>query len=248
MYAFKQFIGVLTHPGTIGLLLLIAGLAVRRKRPRAAIPLFCLAAVFAWLLSTPLVGGWLLVPLERAYPPLQVLPAQARYVVVLGSSYWPHDGVPITAAIDDAGLKRLVEGIRLQRLLPGSTLVVSGGAASGGYAPATGNARLAQALGVPAGSIVQLLRPLDTRGEAADICALVGTEPFILVTSSSHMPRAMEYMRRAGGNPVAAPTGQQTSMTGFHLASLLPSAQGQRMAEDAIHEYLGWLALEAGFP
>jgi uncharacterized SAM-binding protein YcdF (DUF218 family) len=245
MYAFKQFVGALCHPGAISLLAASLGFLMRRsQRPRTATSLFWFAALFGWLTATPLVGSWLLAPLERQYPPLAAPPDDIHYVVVLGSSYLPRDGIPVTAAIDDAGLKRLVEGVRLQRLLPGSTLVVSGGATSGGYAPAVGNAMLAQSIGVPEESLRRLLRPLDTRGEAAEVSALIGSSPFLLVTSAGHMPRAMEYMRRAGANPVAAPTGQKTGNGPFYLRTLIPNSDGLRMTEDAIHEYLGWLALK----
>jgi uncharacterized SAM-binding protein YcdF (DUF218 family) len=249
VFALKQLVDLLCHPGVIALLVALLGALMRRSGwPRAATSLFIFAAVFAWLMSTPLVGSWLLAPLERQYPELSTIPSRTRYLVVLGSSYTPNAGIPVTAAIDPAGLQRLIEGVRLQRLLPGSQLVVSGGVLPGGGAPATGNALLAESLGVPGNAIVKLLGPLDTRGEAADISALTGSEPFILVTSASHMPRAMEYMRRAGGRPIAAPTGQKTGPgTVFQLRSVLPGAEGLQMSETAIHEYLGWLALGANF-
>jgi uncharacterized SAM-binding protein YcdF (DUF218 family) len=246
VYAFKQFVGALTHPGTVAFALVLAGLALRRfGRTRPGTALLICGALFAWLASTPLIGRWLLAPLESQYPPLREIPTDVHYVVVLGSSYMPGRGLPVTAAIDDAGLKRLVEGVRLHRLIPGSRLVVSGGAAPGAEAPAVGNFLLAQALGVPSNSIVQLLDPLDTRGEAAAVSNLTRSARFLLVTSASHMPRAVAYMRLAGGQPVAAPTGHRIVATGFHPMALIPSAGGLRMTEDAFHEYLGWLALKA---
>jgi uncharacterized SAM-binding protein YcdF (DUF218 family) len=246
MFTFKKIVGLLCQPGSLVILLAALGLLARAwRRTRLAGVLWSFAAGFAWLISTPLVGGWLLVPLERQYPPLAESTASggSPYVVVLGSSYFPHDGIPVSAAIDDSGLKRLVEGVRLQRLAPGSKLVVSGGPVGGGAAPAVGNALLAESLGVSHDSVVMLVRPLDTRSEAAEVCRLTGSQPFFLVTSASHMPRAMEYMRRAGGRPIAAPTGYRTGSPGFQMTSLLPDAQGLRMSEDAFHEYLGWLAL-----
>jgi uncharacterized SAM-binding protein YcdF (DUF218 family) len=244
MYAFKQFVGLVIHPGTIVVLIALLAVLMRCwKRKRASTLLFCFAGTFAWLMATPLVGGWLLAPLERQYPPLESLPADARYVVVLGSSYTPVGTIPVTAAIDPTGLQRLVEGVRLHKLLPGSKLVVSGGGISGREAPAAGNALLARALGIPEDAIVQLLRPLDTRSEAIAVSALTGSHDFLLVTSSGHMPRAMEYMRRAGGHAVAAPTGQRTTPAGFDIKALIPSSGGLSMSEDALHEYFAWLGL-----
>lgn len=246
MYFFKSLVGILLSPLCIALWLFLLALLLRVIGRRALAKWVCIgAAVFAWLVSTTLGGSLLLSPLERQYPPLERLPENVRFVVVLGSSYTPTGSIPITAAIDPSGLQRLVEGVRLQRLLPGSTLVLCGGGIAGREAPAAGNALLARSLGAPAASMVQLVEAFDTRGEAAAVAALTGSQTYLLVTSSGHMPRAMEYMRRAGGRAVAAPTGQKTAPGSIGIESLIPSSDGLRMSEDAIHEYLGWLALIA---
>lgn len=243
MYLFKKFLGALLSPLTIAFVVALVGVALwllnRRRGARIA---FCCAGIFAWLIATPFVGSLLLTPLEYRYPVSSSYPP-VEYVVVLGSSYSPREGVPVTAAIDEHGFRRAVEGLRLQRLIPGSRLVVSGGALTAGREPATGSALLVGSLGLPQQSIIRLTRPLDTRSEAAEIAALTRGAPFIVVTSASHMPRAMEYLRRAGSQPYAAPTGHRTHRRGFHPASLLPSSYGLRMSEEAIHEYLGWIAL-----
>ena len=204
------------------------------------------AAVVAYLGAISPVGDALLGPLERQYPPLrddQSLP-HLGYVVVLGSGYAPRAGIPVTAALDEEGLARVVEGVRLLRERAIAKLVVSGGAAAGETPSAYGYAVLARSLGVGSASLIVLDKSLDTADEVRAIALVVGAAPFILVTSACHMPRAVRLMRRAGLHPIPAPTGQRvTETSGFHPGRWLPNSKGLRKSEYALHEYLGLAAL-----
>jgi uncharacterized SAM-binding protein YcdF (DUF218 family) len=244
----KGAIAVLTAPLSLALWIALAGgITWRRGRRRAASALLLGSAVLAYAFSTPLVGRALLWPLESSYPPLGAPPPQLSYVVVLGSGYMPRGGVPVTAALDAEGLVRIVEGVCLLRQLPQARLIVSGGARPGVPTVAAGYARLAQALGVAPEALWLADQARDTRGEMRDIVQRVGRAPFLLVTSASHMPRAMLLARRAGGLPVAAPTGQRVpGGPGFTWLQLVPSAAGLGDSETALHEYLGLAAIYVG--
>jgi uncharacterized SAM-binding protein YcdF (DUF218 family) len=212
--------------------------------------LFVAAAVSAYLGSIVPVGNALLAPLERRYPPLRLDESNSsvRYIVVLGSSYAPRAGFPVTAGLDDEGLVRIVEGVRLAHQLKNARLVVSGGAPQGQAPSAQGYARLARELGIPASSLIVLDRPLDTRAEALEVSATLGDSPFLLTTSAYHMPRAMLLMERAGARPIPAPTGYRASDSFyFGWRAWLPSAAGLRKTELALHEYLGLGAMILGF-
>ena len=205
-----------------------------------------LSAVVAYLGAISPVGDALLGPLERQYLPLrddQPLPF-VGYVVVLGSGYAPRAGIPVTGALDEDGLVRAVEGVRLLRERGIAKLVVSGGAPIGGTPAALGYAVLARSLGVDSASLIVLDDSLDTADEARAIAMVVGAAPFILVTSACHMPRAVQLMRRAGLHPIPAPTGQRVAEArGFHLGRWLPNSRSLRKSECALHEYLGFVAL-----
>jgi uncharacterized SAM-binding protein YcdF (DUF218 family) len=225
--------------GAVGLLLL------RGPRRRSGSVFISTGAVLAYLASTPLVGNCLLAPLERQYPPFE--PTQSigvRDIVVLGSSYEPHDHYPVTGALDPDGLARIVEGVRLARSRPESRLLVSGGAPRGFTPSAVGYAQLATDLGIQRSALIVMDRALDTDQEAQEVAALLGHSPFILVTSAYHMPRAMLLMRRVGANPVAAPTGQiLQAVQGSERFGLFPGSRGLRKTEAALHEYLGLAAI-----
>jgi uncharacterized SAM-binding protein YcdF (DUF218 family) len=249
IYFIKHFVGVLATPLILALLVAVVAAAFRmRGQRRIAGWLWVSAAAIAYLGAIGPVGDALLGPFERQYPPLQdgSLPA-VGYIVVLGGGYEPRDGIPVTAALSEDGLVRIVEGIRLMRRLGAVRLVVSGGAAPGKTPSAFGYAKLARELGVDDASLVVLSGSLDTSAEARSVAALIGMAPFILVTSAYHMPRAMRLMERAGAHPFPAPIGQLVhEMADSGLGSLLPTSGGLGKTERALHEYLGLAALVAG--
>ena len=245
MLVVRHLIGILVMPLPIAGLLALAGLACRRlHRSRAAMTLYVAAGCVAYLACLGVVSNLLLAPLESAYPPLRSdaplrgIPA----VVVLGCSYEPRDGIPVTAALDPDGVVRLVEGARLQRDFQASRLVLSGDPADRATS-ATGYARLARDLGVPEAVIVPLPGSHDTREEALHVARLMGAAPFLLVTSAYHMPRAMKLMQRAGAHPVAAPTGYLVANRRLGWSLAVPSSNALRRTERALHEYLALLAL-----
>jgi uncharacterized SAM-binding protein YcdF (DUF218 family) len=250
MYAVRHAVDVVAFPWTTALVLLVAGLSFglfgHRLMKRG---LLAAAALVGYLGSTSLVGTVLLAPLENAYPALredQALP-RVSYVVVLGSGYDPRDHVPVTAALDHDGLARIVEGVRLVRRLGPVRLLVSGGAPAGHVPPAIGYAALATDLGIPPTSLMVSDSPLDTSAEARAVVHLVGSAPFILITSAYHMPRAMRAMQLVGAHPIPAPTGQRAEsglMPSWNR--LIPSPGGVEGTQRALHEYLGLAAAAAG--
>jgi uncharacterized SAM-binding protein YcdF (DUF218 family) len=249
MFIFRQIVGFAGMPLTVALLVVIlAALAKGFRRGRLAVWLLVLSGVIAYLSSIDVVGDALLAPLENQYP------AQTRndrlpevsYVVVLGAGYSPRTGVPVTGALDEDGLARVIEGIRLFRGLTDAKLIVSGGPHGEPSAPALGYAIMARELGVPEPSLIVMTGSLNTEAEARAVTARIGAAPFLLVTSASHMPRSMKLMMRAGARPIAAPTAQRQGGKSIDLRRVLPSAKALRNSERALHEYIGLGALALG--
>jgi uncharacterized SAM-binding protein YcdF (DUF218 family) len=249
MNAIKPLSEVFLQPMVAAALSAAIAVVLRwRGRRRAARVFAGIAIAIAFLSALSPVADALLRPLEQRYQPLAAGPAvrDAAFIVVLGSGYNPHHGVPITAAISDEGLVRIVEGVRLARVYH-LRLVVSGGAAQGYPASALGYAELARDLGMDPQELTVSAVGIDTHTEAVAITRLAGSRPFILVTSASHMPRAVALLRRAGAAPLPAPTGQRAfDLNPLGWRQWLPGATGLHKTEIALHEYFGLLAIRLG--
>lgn len=246
MELLKTIVDVLALPLVTAALLALVAIPLRLVRFRRAAAGAAVAAVaIAYLSSIPLVGDALLGPLERRYAPLTALPS-ADTVVVLGSSYSPRPGIAASAALDSAGLARIVSGIQWANRI-GARLVVSGGASAPNQPSAHGYAALAAELGIQPERIVVLDDSLDTGDEAVAVAALLQSRPFVLVTSAYHMPRAVRLMERAGARPIPAPTDQQLADDGgLRWRHFVPTSAALRNSEGALHEYIGLAAIAAG--
>jgi uncharacterized SAM-binding protein YcdF (DUF218 family) len=160
------------------------------------------------LLSLQPVADGLLKPIEDKYPTWRGS-ERVQYVVVLGGGYtWNPDWAPSSNLINNS-LPRVAEGIRLWLANPGAKLMCTGAAAQPNpVSTGEAGARVAESLGVPRSDIIVLDQPKDTEEEATAVKATVGTAPFLLVTSASHLPRAMVFFRHVGLNPLPAPANQ----------------------------------------
>jgi uncharacterized SAM-binding protein YcdF (DUF218 family) len=136
--------------------------------------------------------------------------------------------------------ERVLEALRLSRLLPQTRLVTSGGNVSGGFvSEARAMARALVAAGVPPGRVSCEEASLDTCENARQCARIVGGERFILVTSAVHLPRAMAEFEALGLKPIPAPAGYLTTLGGYTFQKLFPSEERFRASGAAIHEWLG---------
>jgi uncharacterized SAM-binding protein YcdF (DUF218 family) len=251
MSLFKQIFSRLLFPVPFCLEVLLIGLLLlwftRKQKTGKAVVAFAGALLF--LFSSPFFSTLLLTPLERRYPPLFITPGapiavglrDVKFIVVLGGGFVPDASRPVELQLDDASIARLVEGVRVSKLLSCCKLIVSGGPEPDG-APlmAQAMAQLAQELGVNREDIMLDGQSRDTEEEARHISPVVGKQPFILVTEASHMPRALALFRKQGTDPIADPTDFRAGDGGALVPDrIFPSAKVLLGSERAVYEYLG---------
>jgi uncharacterized SAM-binding protein YcdF (DUF218 family) len=251
VFALKKIVSRLLFPVPLCLELLLAGLLLIwfTKRHRTGRALVTLGVVLLALLSHSGVADLLLSPLESKYSPWQTpTPGPAgtedetrQWVVVLAGGYTPDERLPLSSRPGGSTLARLVEGIRVHQSLPGSQLLLSVGDGVTPDNEAESMTRLADMLGAAPGRVCLIRGAQDTQQEMDAIQRLVGSEPFILVTSASHMPRAMNWAQSKGLNPTPAPTDYRAHRKSWESpGDFFPDAEGLRCSERAIYEYLGW--------
>ncbi|MGI2172606.1 YdcF family protein [Shewanella ulleungensis] len=245
MFWLKKVLSQLVMPIPLTvLLLLIAGLLWRSQR-QSLLSLGKVALIFATsvllLCSQSQVSYWLTHSLESRYAPNNQVMTERCVVMVLGSGNIEQAGLTAVQQLSATALARLSEGLRQLTLGQHCTLVVSG--YSGGQQPTPHASIMAKAaieLGVEPARIVKFEQPKDTIEEAYALQQLIGQQPFKLVTSATHMPRAMAIFTQLGLQPQAAPTdfiAHQSFWWRLDAEQLLASQR-------SIHEYVGMLWLQ----
>jgi uncharacterized SAM-binding protein YcdF (DUF218 family) len=252
MFILKKIVAPFFDPVSLCLGILILGLVFlwATRRPRLGKVLVTLGTVLLLLLSLPGVSRQFLTPLERCYPALrhpekiawekQKSGTSPKWIVVLGGGHVSDPRLPANSQISAAALGRVVEGVRLYKSLPGSKLLLSGGAVFDPVPEAEVMARIAELLGVKSQDIVLERDSRDTAEEAEAVGRMIGRERFILVTSAAHMPRSMALFNKRGLQPIPAPSDFLVREgPGMNPGRFFPCASSLSGVESAWHEYLG---------
>ncbi len=255
MFLFKKITAQFFSPISLTLELIILGLLLlsftsRQKAGKSLIAVGVL--IFVICSYTPSVDI-LISPLKNKYPPYTQVSSSTIHqipetIVVLGGGYNPETSLPLLARIGHDSLIRLVEGIRIYNMSAKGKLLLSGGGKEGVISSAEGMAELAVQLGVHEKDIVIESKSRDTKDQAQIIHSMLGDVQFILVTSSSHMPRSLELFAKLGMKPIPAPTRSIEQKLLYRTPNpFFPSSVNLQKAELAFHEYLGiiWAKLRS---
>ena len=245
MFVLSQLMSAITQPVFwLALWWAVALLVIGRWR-RTALGMLWSGLSVLGLLGFEALPHALLRPLENKYPVPSAAAVERHVgVVVLGGatqhprSYQAHAQVPLGEAAE-----RMSVPVGWLRQHPQLALVFSGGE---GRLRATGvtEADLArvfyQEQGLDLARVTLEAGSRTTRENARQVASLLGPrcqEPWLLVTSAWHMPRAMAEFESVGCSvtpyPVDFRTGASTAWSDYALArSLL-------LWQTALHEWLG---------
>lgn len=208
MFELKKLLATLVMPlpsllfiGLLGLMMIWFSKRKGFGSFLVSISLFCIALISFHPFSSPL-----LLSLERQNPAFLPTNKTVDYVMVLGHGHVVDDELPPSSELSRTALMRLVEGIRIHSMYPASKLILSG--YGGGYeiSHARMLARMAISLGVNKNDILLLETAKDTWEEANQAASVVKDKNLVLVTSASHMTRALYEFNHAGIKVTAAPT------------------------------------------
>ncbi len=193
-------------------------------------------------------GSGHLSRIERKHPIFDPTPAQCEQlsgcdVLVLGQGMVLASALPLRFRVNGTFYMRLLEGVRVGRLLPDSRILVS----MAGDAPLEDKHRFvrefAETVGVPACRFLVLDGARDTAEEVQMALDVARPHALVVATSASHMPRALQIIRDTGVTAVSAPcdfTHTSRDAPEFSLRNLpLPSGHGFELSKRAAHEWLG---------
>lgn len=182
--------------------------------------------------------------LESTYRPLDNPPAVGA-IVVLGGGVREKVDAPPNTQLGFASLTRLVEGVRLYHVLKAEgasvKFILSGGRVFGSPSDSGVMRNTALVLGVSPKDMQLEEGSQDTYHEALFLKPMLENKPFILVTSASHMPRAMALFRAQGLDPIPAPTQYMARKNQFSMTRYFPNATAMVQVDILWHEYMGIL-------
>jgi uncharacterized SAM-binding protein YcdF (DUF218 family) len=210
--------------------------------------------VASWLIVTSLVliaavgysplGRILLLPLEERFPPWNASRGAPDGIVVLGGAISPDISVARGVVALNGSAERLTVAVELAHRYPNARM---GTASLDPTAPL--EAPLAvkefEALGVPHERITAEEQSRNTIENAVFSRLLADPKPgerWLLVTSASHMPRAIAAFRAAGFAVEAYPVNWHTRGRSDAAEPFMSFAGGLAMTDHAVHEWMGLVA------
>jgi len=245
LFLIKKWIGGLLMPLPLFLCLFLFALILLffTQKQKMAKTLLVVSFAFIFLLSTFPVSEQFARRLEQQYPPISQneLAQNFNYILLLGSGGIADPNLPVNSQLSSIANSRFLEALRLYKANPNATLVVSGAKFGDLKSHAEMQQELAIIMGVPNENIIRLDENLDTDDEAKEMSALIRGKKSVLVTSATHMDRALRLFKRYGATPVAAPSHflAKTRHGEIPQYYYIPSAYQLNKSKVVWHEYLG---------
>jgi uncharacterized SAM-binding protein YcdF (DUF218 family) len=253
MSALYEIIKRLVLPPGFILVLLLAGFGLSLWRfRRLGRVVLSLGVLFLYLLSIAPTADLLMGPLESRYQPLspERMPRIGTLVVLSGGASATND-LPLWSRLTASSTKRVLEAVRLYDLMDNPTVVISGG--SGNPFVEVSEAALMRELllnlRIPDRRILMEGKSSNTFENAAGVKRLPLKPPLILITSASHMDRALRVFKGLDMTPLPAPCDYRARWSADDPLRFLPAEGALAVSTAAIYEYVGtfWYRLTGKF-
>lgn len=223
---------------------IIAGTLFFFEKKRQAWYFFLFGVVWMFMVGVSPLPQWLAFRMERQYPVFSLDSwnlEEPVHILVLGGGYHYDPSLPATMRLSRRASPRLVEGLRIYRLLPDSKVVGSGRSFSKWASLAEVQSVAAIELGISEEDTLQSREPRNTAEEIFAYKKRFGSSgSLIVVTSALHMPRTMLICRANGLMAIPAPADFFVKHNGetspLHFK---PSALKIELMQNVLHEYMG---------
>lgn len=227
--------GLLLMPSSILIVLLL--LALITPKPWRHLSLLAAIALLVFGSIAPLSSNLLAQREVSIAVPLLEAP---DVIVVLGHGHNSNPNIPLVSQFYYAGLARVTQAVVLANQFPNAQLFFTGYGGADPVSAADKASELAQSLGLDADRIRRYPTPRNTAEEALAVKKDLLGKQTLLLTSASHLPRALGIFRDAGiENIVGYPTGhivkQQASSDWY---SWWPKATNWMVFEGWVYEQL----------
>jgi uncharacterized SAM-binding protein YcdF (DUF218 family) len=250
-FVLGKIIWTIAAPGNFLVLMLSLGtLSLVASGGRRGLAWIALATLTLVSIAMLPLGEWLMTPLENRFPAPAELPARIDGVVVLGGAIEDAVSEARSAAAFNQASARVAGAALLVHRYPAARVVLAGGDShlvANGLSEAVVMQRFLTDLGVDPGRIATETRSRTTFENAvftyAEIEPKLG-ETWILVTSASHMPRAVGSFRHAGWSVLPYPVDYRTTGE-FSLVPPFSLSHELTLVTAALREWIGLAAYRA---
>ncbi len=232
----------LSPAGFLGVLILYLIYKLIKNPTSKKIKLFLFSSILAlYLLSSEPLASFILKPLENQYQYL-IHPetyTNIKHIVVLGGGQLPNEKLSSYSKLSEGSLNRLIETIRLKKIKPECKIIFSGGNTFDSKQTEADIYGLAYTELTNDVDYIKSAKAENTKQEAKDMYVLLADTPFFLVSSASHMPRAIKIFEKTGLKPIACPSDYSVRSDHFTLSP--PNSGSLGRSEKAITEIVGRL-------
>ena len=245
----KQYARIDSPVVVLSVLIVVAAWLWRRPGARGPRRLLIGFAVVYWLMATPIGAQLLVLSVAHGMTSLQNREAAsgADTVVVLGggANTFSQSGA-VLGLLTSGSLMRALEAARVYHIIQARLVIVSGGIPSPGRLLKPESEMLRDALisaGVPADRIVQDGAARTTREHPQTLGPILQSHHvgrFVLVTSPTHMRRALTVFRAAGLD--AVPSISLLRSDNLQPAAwIVPTEEFLYISDQATYEYGAWM-------
>jgi uncharacterized SAM-binding protein YcdF (DUF218 family) len=241
MFIIDKLLTMLILPTAVMIECALVGLLLGRRAIGRALLTGAVGAMTICMILP--VNSWAVRPLENRFPAVTIPPEEVDGIVVLGGAIDDLTSRDRNTPTLTSAANRLTTFVMLAKRYPKAKLVFTGG--SGAIEQGVSNeaeyARiLLEQLGLPPDRISFENTSRTTWENAMNTYALVKPRPsesWILVTSASHMPRAVGAFRKTGWTVLPWPVGYQSR---DHISDFVQSTGAKLAGLDwATHEWIG---------
>lgn len=242
----------LFHPFSLSLLGIVISLILYYYKRRSVAKVIGILA-FSWqiLCSLSLVTDPLIENLESRHPVYNPSPADSAryYILILGGGHAEDPKLPANAQLHVTALARLIEGIRIHRLLPNSKLVLSGYSPDNRTSQAAIQYQAALSLGVDPLNMSIQDKPKNTYEEAQEFAKRYGKDnKLIVVSSATHIPRAIRMFELQSIDAIPAPTNHLVRDGNIEDKPWWPKVKNMDNLHAVIKEYIALGAINWRYP
>ena len=247
LFLMKKWIGGLLMPLPLFLLVFFIALLLLlfTQKQKTAKILLLSSFIFIFLMSFMPITDRLGHHIERKHLPIlqQNTSQEFDYILLLGSGGIADPSLPVNSQLSAVANVRFLEAFRLFKQNRKAKLVVSGASFGDTKTHAQMLQEMAIVMGIPKKQIIRIDNNLDTDDEAKKMSEIIRGKKSVLVTSATHMDRALNLFYKYGTAPVAAPANYIAKNRNGETPSYyyIPSAYNLSKSKVAWHEYIGTL-------